>query len=281
MKRIFTGSMYGVISQVGQLMLRYNCPVYIAIEPKNNRKRYALKPDYKGNRDRNDPELPIIFELYYDTLNALSLYRDVHIISAPDVCDGEADDVIYSFLMDWHLIYDKFLVFSNDKDLMQAAKEPQLKGKIVYASIGDPQEVPFETRCEKEFGISPDSLLLYRSIIGDSSDNLKAPCPRFSRDLARSIVGAAATPEEIWSKAIKEIALDKKSDREWIEKLAGQKKKLEINFEVMKLQYILTEKRDFKRPDRNVGYYWIEYGMSEFMKLYEVRNGKKPEVRFA
>jgi 5'-3' exonuclease len=277
-KRIFTGSMFGVISHLGQLMVRYNCPVYIAIEPKHNRRRYELKPEYKGNRDKSDPALPAIFELYHETLNALALYRDVHIITAPDICDGEADDVIHSFMLDHHKIFSKFLVFSNDKDLMQSAKDPNLKDKVFYVSVGDPGEVSFEKRCMDDFGVSPENVLLYRAIVGDSSDNLKAPVQRFNRDLARAIATTVKTPDQIWNKFMLENPPVKKTYQEWMVKLAGQKDKLTINYEVMTLQHVLYEKREYKREDRNIGYFWMEYGMNEFMKLYEARNNKTPQV---
>ena len=277
-RRIFTGSMYGVVSHLGQLMIRYNCPVYIAIEPKHNRRRYELKPDYKGNRDKSDPALPAIFELYHETLNALALYKDVHIITAPDNCDGEADDVIFSFLLEHNKIFNKFLVFSNDKDLMQSAKDPDIRDKAFYVSVGEPGEISFEKRCMDDFGVSPENVLLYRAIVGDSSDNLKAPVPRFNRELARSIANTVKTPDQIWSHYMIENPPVKKSDQEWMVKLAGQKDKLAVNYEVMTLQHVLCEKREYKKADKNIGYFWMEYAMNEFMQLYEARNNETPKI---
>lgn len=277
-KKYFTGSMYGTVMHCAYLRKKYGCPVYVATEPKSNRERFALRPDYKGNREKSDPA---IFELYGESLTALTLYKDMRIISSP--ADGEADDVINSFILNHVDEYDRFLIFATDKDLIQIAGNPRIPaGKLFYVSLAEPFEIPLEQACAEKFGVTPAQILLYRSIIGDSSDNLKPPVPRFNRDLAKVIVEQCAEPEQIWEQFIPNYRPPKKAMREWLIKLAGQQAAVRSNYDVMRLRHIPVEDITDRHQDASkpISYFWMYYGMAEFVKVWEDINQEKFQVTF-
>lgn len=84
-KLVCTGVLYGVIRDLVSLHKKYNCPIFVCLEPPSNSDRYSLYSAYKSGRKHDDD----IYSLYTESLSAVALLPFVVMFSSND--KGEAD----------------------------------------------------------------------------------------------------------------------------------------------------------------------------------------------
>lgn len=256
-----TGSMYGSVRKVSELIQKYNsCPICIMIEPESNDTRYKINSEYKNNRIKKPDDFMCVYE---DTLRILSLFPQVAVFSSSE--SGEADDVIASFVHSYKEKFDKFYIYSADNDLLQIASSTDLKNRMYY--IKDNGEFEFWKYCQEKHGVTPDKILLYRSIIGDSSDGLKPVIPRFQKKHVVDILGSCDSIEDIISHSPESYTGSKRLK---FDKLIEHKDNLIKNYDVMKLHDVKLEYKHYSDAN-SLAYYVNRYGMTSFNIYFGAR----------
>lgn len=155
-----TNAVYGFTGDI-QHLLNDKKPSHLlcALESTEPAERLEIYQDYKANRSEmpNDllPQLPLIF----DVLEGFNI--------ATASCPGwEADDVIATLATRAAADGMEVRIVSSDKDLRQLIA-PRIK---IY-SIRKKQFLD-ETGLMEEWGIRPDQVIDFQSLVGDSVDNV-------------------------------------------------------------------------------------------------------------
>lgn len=129
--------------------------------------RFALYPQYKGNRPPNDPVLTAQKPFLKPVMEAFG-HKCLRI-------DGvESDDVI-STLCDKYIAQgDDVCVVSADKDLMQLVVDGQVVFSRYVEGFGGRKTHEFyeEQDVFNKMGVRPDQIADYLALVGDSSDNI-------------------------------------------------------------------------------------------------------------
>jgi len=158
-------AVFGFFKTLMKLLKEYK-PDYlvVALDSHGPTFRHALFPAYKANRDKAPDDLhaqvPVI-EHILDEMNV------PHIKQA----GFEADDIIATLCDEAGKKGIDTVIFTGDKDLLQ------LVGDTVSA-LRPPKPKTSEYRLfhaqqvKEEFGVSPEQIIDYLSLIGDSSDNV-------------------------------------------------------------------------------------------------------------
>jgi 5'-3' exonuclease len=258
-ERFLTGPMFGTLSTISYMKRKYKCPVLVATEPEDNSDRFQLYKDYKAGRSKKDPA---IFRLKNETLRALALFRDVFVLSSDD--SGEADDIIFTFIRHNATKFDRFNVLSSDNDLLQIASIPELKGKVFYAPKNrkEPEELSFETYCQEKYEISPDSILLYKCVKGDDSDNLPRAGFRLQYKLVREWVQKSHSLEEFKS------VLTKNKSNKHAETILSNWDIVEKNYQIMKLK-TLRLKNITNTDGKDATHFVTKYAMQSLVEMLE------------
>ena len=131
----------------------------IVFDPGTKTVRQTEFKEYKANRPEIDEwfkqQIPKIIDILKNT------GFDVEIIP-----EYEADDTIASLVNSLKKQNEKVVVVSSDKDLKQ----------LISANVEflEPKKMEFidEKKFKEEFWFSPNGMLLYLALIGDSSDNI-------------------------------------------------------------------------------------------------------------
>lgn len=243
-----TGGMYGSLRTINFLKRRYKCPIVACIEPENNRKRYQINEEYKATRKRKDPRM---WKCYRDTLQAMMLFKNVFVVSSED--DGEADDCLYSFVKINKDKFDRVFLHASDNDLIQIAGIPDLKAEIFYTAKGlEEPDISLSDYCQEKYEIKPENILLFRSIVGDTSDNINPVFPRPLKKVIKELIQGVSTPEEL-------IVKIKDSDNKYAKLLIENKEKLISNFQLMQLNEIKIQ--PILNEGKNKDYFIEKYGM--------------------
>ncbi len=158
-KGVHTGMEYGFLRSIESLIRRFpEHQIIICFDTKHNRKRDKCAR-YKANRSKmKDTFYQRLIQLQKFLLNFWNIA----------MMDGEeADDVMYTLsktMDDSKVCY----LYSNDNDLLQCVTDKIFVLKSHESSL----YVWDEDTVEEKFGVPPGLLVLYRSFIGDKSDNL-------------------------------------------------------------------------------------------------------------
>ncbi len=126
--------------------------------------RHEMYPEYKANRDKAPEDLHAQVPMIRDTLGKMG----VPVVSREGF---EADDMIASLVTLAEKAGMHSVMVTADKDLMQlvspfvSALRPPQKGGKEYR-LYDAEEV------RKEYGVRPDQIVDYLTIIGDKADNI-------------------------------------------------------------------------------------------------------------
>lgn len=155
-----TGAVYGITTMLQKILQDYQ-PDYAAVvfDAKGKNFRHDLYPDYKANRPATPEELVEQVVPAHDVVQALGF---------PLLMEAgvEADDVIATLTRQALAAEMQVLIFSGDKDLAQLVNEqvqlvnPQNEQRLDAAAV------------KEKYGVSPDNIVAYLSLMGDSSDNV-------------------------------------------------------------------------------------------------------------
>ncbi len=154
------GAVYGVVNMVKRLMKDYPTDYFtLVFDAKGKTFRDELYSEYKANRPPMPEELRSQFEPMIEVLDAMGL----PIV----IMDGvEADDVIGTLCVEARKQGMKTVVSTGDKDLAQLVNE-----QVTLINTMSNTKMDIEGVKEK-FGVPPELIIDYLSLIGDKSDNI-------------------------------------------------------------------------------------------------------------
>ncbi len=155
-----TGAIYGFISRVESLLKELQ-PTYIitAFDTKEKTFRHEMYPAYKAKRQA--PPEDLITQLPF--IKEYLSIRGIQTLEKPGI---EADDIIAHIAKDRSAKGNKAVIFTADKDLFQLVGgnvfiyHPKLKTTLDREGI------------KEHFGIYPELIVDYLSLVGDASDNI-------------------------------------------------------------------------------------------------------------
>ena len=157
-----TGAMYGVINMLRKLVVEHQ-PKYIAVvfDPKGKTFRNDLCSSYKANRREMPDELSQQIKPLFEIIKALGFPLIIK--------DGyEADDVIASLAKKAKEEGLPVLVSTGDKDLAQIVNDHVTLVNTMTRCFLDSSGVI------EKFGVPPEKITDYLSLIGDNIDNISS-----------------------------------------------------------------------------------------------------------
>ena len=159
-KGFSTGAVYGMVAMLKRLLTEYH-PTHIAIvfDTKEKTFREALYPAYKATRKEMPNELIQQIEPIHNIIRAMGL----PLIMIEGV---EADDVIGTLTKKSTAANKKSIVSTGDKDLAQLVNHHVTLINTMTNTILDPKGV------KEKFGVSPEQIIDYLTLVGDTSDNI-------------------------------------------------------------------------------------------------------------
>ncbi len=156
-----TGAVYGFFNTLKKITQNYN-PQYIVICFDVSRKTHRREKfkDYKIQR----PPMPDALKMQIPIVKKLIAYLG---IAAAEKEGYEADDIISSLARQAYKKGRNVLIVSSDKDMYQLIKDNTV---CVYNPA---KEVTYNYDLfRNEFGFSPEKIVDYLSLVGDSVDNV-------------------------------------------------------------------------------------------------------------
>ncbi|MFT6406684.1 MAG: DNA polymerase-1 [Arenicella sp.] len=155
-----TGAVFGVINMIKSLKAEYPDSNIVAIfDAKGKNFRHHLYQDYKANRPSMPDELRSQIEYVHAAVKALGL----PLVAVPGV---EADDVIGTYAKQASEAGQTVLIASGDKDLAQVVNQKVNLIDTMKKVILD------EAGVLEKFGVRPDQIIDYLTLMGDTSDNI-------------------------------------------------------------------------------------------------------------
>ena len=262
------GSVYGVCRIIISLLKRYSGSVFIiCLDGSSGSFRKEMYPMYKSNRVQPPEELIPQFDLFDELIDAFGIKR----------CreeNYEADDIIASYSNYLAQEGHSCTIVSSDKDLMQLISnnikfyDPRVKNYITQEDV------------TKKFGVSPEFLLDYLALVGDSSDNIPG-VKSIGSKTAVKIINEHGSIENIYknihnisSERIKNALQNSKEDAFLSKKLATlsfeciipKKDLLEIDSFNFKEEYILQKLDSFSKKYSIDTLKWGSFGGTNIAK---------------
>ncbi len=155
-----TGAIYGVVNMLRRLLADYE-PDYVAVifDAKGKTFRSDLYPEYKAQR----PPMPEELVSQIEPLHAIVRAMGLPLLQVTGV---EADDVIGTLSRQAEAAGLDTLMATNDKDMAQLVS-PRIR--MLNAMNGGLMDI---AGVEAKFGVSPEQIIDYLSLMGDTVDNV-------------------------------------------------------------------------------------------------------------
>ena len=155
-----TGAVFGTINMIKSLQSEYPQAQLVAIfDAKGKNFRHEIYEEYKANRPPMPDELRSQVEYVHQAIAALG----IPLVIEPEV---EADDVIGTYAKQAEQQGAKVLIASSDKDLAQVVTANVHMVDTMKKIVLD------EAGVVEKFGVRPEQIIDYLTLIGDSSDNV-------------------------------------------------------------------------------------------------------------
>ncbi len=155
-----TGAIYGVVNMLRKLQKEYN-PDYLGVifDPKGKTFRHDLYPEYKANRSVMPDDLQCQVQPLFELIKALGFPLLI--------VDGvEADDVIGTLAHHAREKKMNVVISTGDKDMAQLVGDQVTLINTMNQSTLDREGV------REKFGVSPEQMVDYLALMGDSIDNV-------------------------------------------------------------------------------------------------------------
>ena len=155
------GALYGFLRWLLK-MIKTQHPTYVAVcfdSPGGCARRKALLPSYKANREKPDDALVRQLSLARDMVKQLGLA----VVAQPGI---EADDLMAFLAREAQKAQVPSVLVTSDKDVYQFLSE--------YISIwpSGKDAIKGPEAAQEKFGVTPEFLPDYFSLVGDASDNI-------------------------------------------------------------------------------------------------------------
>ncbi len=155
-----TGAIYGVINMMRSLLAAYDTDnIVVVFDAKGKTFRNDLYKDYKANRSKTPPELISQIAPIHEAIAAMGL----PILCVPGV---EADDVIGTLSEQATKLKRHTVISTGDKDMAQL-----VNGYVSLINTMTDTAMD-ENGVVEKFGVRPDQIIDYLTLIGDTSDNI-------------------------------------------------------------------------------------------------------------
>ncbi len=183
-----TNAVYGIVGDI-QHLLRDKRPTHLvfAMESAEPGERKTIYTEYKANRsempDDLRPQIPMIMDV-------LAGYR-IPVVTCPG---WEADDVIATMAVQAAAAGIDVRIVSNDKDLRQL-----ISPRVQLYHIRKKQFMD-EQHLLQDWGIRPDQVIDYQSLVGDAVDNVPG-VPGVGPKTARTLLERFDTLEAVLDNA--------------------------------------------------------------------------------
>lgn len=155
-----TGAVYGVVNMLRKMLADYQ-PQYMAVvfDAKGKTFRDELFPAYKAHR----PDMPQDLVLQIEPLHAIIKAMGLPLLMIEGV---EADDVIGTLATQAAKSKKPVLISTGDKDFAQLVNEEITLVNTMTNTVLSPHTVV------EKFGVPPEKIIDYLTLIGDASDNV-------------------------------------------------------------------------------------------------------------
>ncbi len=155
-----TGAVYGVVNMLKSLLEEYRPQhVVVVFDAKGKTFRNDLYPAYKANRPPMPDDLRSQIAPLHAIIRALGIPLIVH--------DGvEADDVIGTLTREAESRNIPVLISTGDKDMAQLVTHEVTLINTMNGVVMGPDGVA------EKFGVRPDQIIDYLTLVGDTSDNV-------------------------------------------------------------------------------------------------------------
>lgn len=210
-------------------------PGYCAVvwdSPKPNI-RYTIYPEYKAQR----PPTPTTFssqrKLMYEILEAFS-------VAAIEVEGEEADDVIATLSRSASREGIKTAIYTGDRDLLQVVS-PDISMHMVKKGISEIEEYDRD-RIINEWGMTPEQLKDLKTLLGDSSDNIKG-LSGIGEKTAKNLIIKYGSIDGIFenlddlSDKLKKLFLQNREYLRIVQKVIALKMEMDLGFSLSSLSY--------------------------------------------
>ena len=158
-------AVFGFFNTLLMIISKYK-PEYLCVAMDSHGKtfRHEMFPEYKANRDRAPEDLHAQVPMILDVLKAVGIPHRQQV-------GMEADDIIATLCREAEKSNLHSVVVTGDKDLMQLVNDdvnvlrPPRKGEKEYMMCTSAE-------VSEIYGVRPDQIVDYLTMIGDSSDNV-------------------------------------------------------------------------------------------------------------
>ena len=267
---IFVGSLLGFSLFVERVSKKYpDAKIVFVMDGKCTKKE--LNEEYKAQRDKKE-------NVHVSTEHIVNILSNVPKVYFAKSEQHEADDVIANMAYKFKDEFKDIIVYSGDKDFFQLANDFTVSNEYEKGFKKVTPNLVFE-----KFGVGIDSLLAFRVLDGDASDNLKAPVARVKTEFKKEIA-------EIWKDDLTidnfiEIMYSYKGTKQEVvaNKYLEAIDKVENNLLIMDLKKYINPELRFNynmfrcsNPDRDLINY---YGLRQFeIFLYDLTKEAKAGV---
>ena len=155
-----TGVVFGVINMLRRLERDYpEAEVAVVFDAPGPTFRHEVYPEYKGTRAETPPDLTAQIPATHELVRALGY---------PLLCVGgvEADDVIGTLARQAAEAGIETVISTADKDMAQLVCEHVTLINTMTGTVLDCDTVP------QKFGVTPQQMVDYLALIGDTVDNI-------------------------------------------------------------------------------------------------------------
>lgn len=241
--------------------------VWDGIGSSNNRKN--IIPEYKSERNVSRVTNWEVFDTHddeddskIDQLVRIVQYLQTLPVRSLSIDKVEADDII-AYLSDTlpEKPSDRIFIVSSDKDYLQLVNEQV----IVYSPIV--KKYYTTDSVTEQFGIPPHNFILYKVLMGDSSDKIpgiKGLGPKKLFKLFPELMGDKITLDDILT--LSEARL---KDHVIYARILNDPEALRKRYKVMDLEKPMIDESDKTYINEYVKSYTTEYHPKHFLKMYE------------
>ncbi|TCZ82602.1 DNA polymerase I [Lysobacter sp. N42] len=160
-----TGALFGVVNMLKSILAEKPDYVAYVVDASGPTFRDALDPAYKANRAPMPDELRAQVKPLCDIVHALG----ITILNVPGV---EADDVIGTLALRGFDEGLDVIVSTSDKDFAQLVRDPVDGRGVAMVNTMSGSRLDSTQRVIEKFGVRPDQIVDFLSLMGDSVDNI-------------------------------------------------------------------------------------------------------------
>ncbi len=160
---LFTNALFGFCNMLNKMLTEEVNYAFVAFDAGKKTFRHQQYQEYKGTRKPLPEELRVQIPL-------IKQYLDILKVKRAESFDFEADDLLASVAMASKSNFEKIRIITGDRDLLQMVDE-NISVFLTKKGIGELDEYNITNFFEKT-QMTPEQVIDYKAIVGDSSDNL-------------------------------------------------------------------------------------------------------------